>query len=108
MLCLGVAYKNDIDDYRESPAIRVIEELEKVGAEVEFYDPWVSEYRENGKTVKGLESISPEIVASYDLVLVTAGHTNVDYQMVIDNAQAVFDTKNVTKNCKVNENVEIL
>lgn len=108
VLILGVAYKQDIDDYRESPAIRVIEELEKVGADIEFYDPWIAEYKENGKVMKGLASITPEIVAGYDLVMITTGHTNVDYQMVVDNAQAVFDTKNVTKNCVINENVEIL
>lgn len=108
VLVLGVAYKQDIDDYRESPAIHVIDELEKVGAEVEFYDPWIMEYRENGKTKKGLEAISPEIVAEYDLVMITTCHSNVDYQMVIDNAQALFDTKNATKEFVINENVEIL
>ncbi len=108
ILVLGVAYKQDIDDYRESPAIHVIDELEKVGAEVEYYDPWVAEYRENGKTVKGLTEISPEIVASYDLVMITAAHTNVDYEMVQKNAKAIFDTKNVTKNLKNQENIEIL
>lgn len=108
ILVLGVAYKQDIDDYRESPAIRVIDELEKVGADVDFYDPWIAEYRENGKTVRGIDGISPEVVAGYDLVMITTGHTNVDYQMVLDNAQAVFDTKNVTKSYNGNENLEIL
>lgn len=108
ILVLGVAYKQDIDDYRESPAIRVIDELEKVGADVDFYDPWIAEYRENGKTVRGIDGISPEVVAGYDLVMITTGHTNVDYQMVLDNAQAVFDTKNVTKAYNGNENLEIL
>jgi len=108
VLCLGVAYKNDIDDYRESPAIRVIDELKKVGANVEYYDPWVSEYKHQGNVIQGIKTIDPTIVASYDLVMITAGHSNVDYQMVVDNAQAVFDTKNVTKNLVKNENLEIL
>ena len=108
VLVLGVAYKQDIDDYRESPAIHVIDELEKVGANVEFYDPWISQYRENGKTVIGLKEISPEIVASYDLVMVTTGHTNVDYEMVQKNAKAIFDTKNVMKNIENRENIEVL
>lgn len=108
ILVLGVAYKQDIDDYRESPAIHVIDELEKVGADVEYYDPWVTKYCENGKTVKGLAEISPEIVASYDLVMITAAHTNVDYEMVQKNAKAIFDTKNVTKNLKNKDNIDIL
>ena len=57
---------------------------------------------------KGLKEISPEIVASYDLVMITTAHTNVDYEMVQKNAKAVFDTKNVTKNLANKENIEIL
>ncbi len=108
VLVLGVAYKQDIDDYRESPAIHVIEELHKVGAEVDFYDPWISQYRENGQIFKGLKEISPEIVACYDLVMITTAHTNVDYDMVQKSAKAIFDTKNVTKNLCNKENIEVL
>lgn len=108
ILILGVAYKQDIDDYRESPAIRVINELHEVGADVDYYDPWISEYRENGQIVKGLSKISPEIIAEYDLVMITTAHSNVDYEMVQKNAKAIFDTKNVTKNLKNKENIEIL
>lgn len=108
VLVLGVAYKQDIDDYRESPAIRVIDELRKVGAEVDFYDPWIPEYREGGEHVKGLKEISPEIIAGYDLVMITTAHTNVDYEMVQKHAKVIFDTKNVTKNLASRENIEIL
>lgn len=108
VLVLGVAYKQDIDDYRESPAIHVIDELRKVGAQVEYYDPWIAEYCENGHKVKGLTELTPEVVASYDLVMITAAHTNVDYEMVQQNAKAIFDTKNATKNLKNRQNIEIL
>ena len=108
VLVLGVAYKQDIDDYRESPAIRVIEVLEREGAEVEFYDPWISEYKEHGKVVKGLKEISPESVNGYDLVMITTAHSNVDYEMVQKNAKAIFDTKNVMKNIKERGNIEVL
>lgn len=108
VLVLGVAYKQDIDDYRESPAIRVIEELHNVGADVDFYDPWIAEYRENGKIEKGIKEITPEIVAAYDLVVIATGHTNVDYEMVQKNAKAIFDTKNVMKNIANRENIEVL
>lgn len=108
VLVLGVAYKQDIDDYRESPAIRVIEELEKEQALVDFYDPWISQYKEHGKVVTGLAEITPEIVAGYDLVMITTAHSNVDYEMVQKNAKAIFDTKNVMKNMKDRENIEVL
>ena len=108
ILILGVAYKQDIDDYRESPAIRVIEEFEKVGANVEFYDPWIAKYKEHGVFHEGIKEFTPEVVASYDLVMITTAHTNVDYDMVQKNAKAIFDTKNIMKNIATRDNIEIL
>ena len=108
ILVLGVAYKQDIDDYRESPAIRVIDVLKTAGAIVDFYDPWIKEYREHGKIVKGMEKITPELIKENDLVIITTAHTNVDYEMVQKNAKVIFDTKNVTKDLKNRENIEVL
>lgn len=108
VLVLGVAYKQDIDDYRESPALRVIEELESRGAEVDYYDPWISEYRYKGMKRKGLEELTPDIVRQYDLVMVTTAHSNVDYGMVQENAAAIFDTKNVMKGIASRGNIEVL
>lgn len=108
ILVLGVAYKQDIDDYRESPAIRVIDELHKEQVLVDFYDPWIPEYKENGKVMAGLTEISPGIIASYDLVMITTAHSNVDYAMVQANAKAIFDTKNVMKDIHPRENIEVL
>lgn len=73
VLVLGVAYKQDIDDYRESPALAVIDNLNKVGAVVEYYDPWVPEYKRNGQVFHSIKEINPEIVASFDLIMVTDG-----------------------------------
>ena len=108
VLILGVAYKQDIDDYRESPAIRVIEELEKELALVDYYDPWIPQYRKDGGIMTGLKEISPEIIASYDLIVITTAHSNVDYAMVQANAKAIFDTKNVMKNIQPRDNIEVL
>lgn len=108
VLVVGVAYKQDIDDYRESPALRVIEVLKREMANVEFYDPWISEYKYKGEKHQGLKEISPEIIASYDLIMITAAHTNVDYDMIQKNAAAIFDTKNVMKNIANRENIEVL
>ncbi len=109
ILMLGVSYKNDIDDYRESPAIRVMKELRQVGANVEYYDPWVPEFKNMyGQSGKSIAALTPEAVASYDLVMVTAAHHNVDYEMVQKNAVAVFDTKNVMSGVKDRSNIEVL
>ena len=108
VLVLGVAYKQDIDDYRESPAIRVIEQLKLRGAEVSYYDPYIAEYREHGAVEKGLTELTAETVKAADLVMVTTAHTTVDYQMVADNAQLIFDTKNAMKHIQNRENLRVL
>ena len=108
ILVAGVAYKQDIDDYRESPALEVIELLKDSGAMVEYYDPWISQYQYRGQIVKGLPQLTPKQVEAYDLVMITAAHTNVDYVMIQKHAKAVFDTKNVMKSVDVRENIEVL
>ena len=108
VLVLGVAYKQDIDDYRESPALRVIEELEKTGASVSFYDPYIPEYKQHGIVHKGEMALTAELLQHADLVVVTAAHTTVDYEFVQQHAHAVFDTKNVMKDVKERGNIEVL
>ncbi|MDY0278760.1 MAG: nucleotide sugar dehydrogenase [Acholeplasma sp.] len=108
ILVLGVAYKQDIDDYRESPAIEVINELEKLGASVEYYDPYIFEYKEHRHAKKGLKQLSTEKLNEADLVIVTTAHTNVDYGLVQRNAKFIFDTKNAMKNILERSNIELL
>ena len=108
VLVLGVAYKNDIDDYRESPALRVIEILQREGAEVEFYDPYIPEYKYKGEIHKGLDKIDENTVKNADLVMFTAAHKVYDYDMISKNAKAIFDTRNAMKDIKNRDNVELL
>lgn len=108
VLVLGVAYKQDIDDYRESPALRVIECLEERGAEVSYFDPWVPRYRYKESTKESIPDLSAEAIASADIVLVTCAHTNVDYVFVQRHAKAVLDTKNAMKGVADRENIEVL
>ncbi|WP_353265131.1 nucleotide sugar dehydrogenase [Gemmatimonas sp.] len=95
LLVLGVAYKRDIDDVRESPALDVIRLLEERGAHVEFHDPFVHEFREDGHVRKGVE-LSDEMLRWADAVVVITDHKAVDYQRVVDHATLVVDTRNVT------------
>ena len=108
VLVLGVAYKQDIDDYRESPALRVIEELEHEGAQVTFFDPWVKEYKYKGQVRQSIPQLNEQVLREADLVMVTTAHTNVDYEMVQKNAALVFDTKNAMKKVAERENIEVL
>ena len=100
ILVLGVAYKQDIDDYRESPALAVIDILKGMGAEVLFFDPYISEYKYKGKIHQGEKEMTAELLQSADLVMVTAAHTNVDYDFVQQQATFIFDTKNAMKAVK--------
>ena len=108
VLILGVAYKQDIDDYRESPAINVIEEFKKVGSKVDYYDPYVKEYKHDGNVFHSIEKIDNDIISQYDLVVITTAHTNIDYEMVSKYAKFIFDTKNATKGISNRENIELL
>lgn len=109
ILMLGVSYKNDIDDCRESPAIRLMKELRSDGARVRYYDPWVPEFSGiYGQSAQSIEKLTPEETAWADLVIVTAAHHNVDYEMVQKNAKAVFDTKNMMSHIKDRDNIEVL
>ena len=94
IMLLGIAYKEDIDDLRESPALKVWEELEKKGARVIYHDPYCHSAKWKDNVVNATE-LTPENVSSCDAVVVTTWHKhNVDYQMVLDNAKILFDTKN--------------
>lgn len=108
VLQLGVAYKQDIDDYRESPALVVGELLRTEGCIVDYYDPFVREYKYKGKKYQSIENLDAKTVAGYDIVIVTTGHTTIDYDMVAENAVAVFDTKNAMKNVKNRAKIELL
>ena len=94
IMLLGIAYKGDIDDLRESPALKVWSELEKKGAKVEYYDPYCKNAKWKNSAIESV-NLTPNIVASYDAVVITTWHKhNIDYRMVLDNANILFDTKN--------------
>ncbi len=108
ILVVGVAYKNDIDDYRESPALRVIELLGETGAEVTFYDPYIAKYKYKGEWHTGEPTFSKELVSSADLVMILAAHKSVDYDFIQQNAVAIFDTKNAMAAVVNRDNIELL
>jgi len=99
ILIVGVAYKRDVDDTRESPALVIIELLQRRGARVDYYDPHVETIpRTRGHPrLAGMASISAdqETVAKYDLVLIVTDHAVIDWQALVDAAQIVVDTRNI-------------
>jgi UDP-N-acetyl-D-glucosamine dehydrogenase len=95
IMVLGVAYKRDIDDVRESPALDVIRLLEEQGAEVSFHDPYISRVVEDGHTLHGVELTAP-MLQHTDAVVIVTDHRNVDYQFVMDHASLIVDSRNIT------------
>jgi UDP-N-acetyl-D-glucosamine dehydrogenase len=95
VLVLGVAYKKDIDDMRESPALDVIRLLEQQGAQVFYHDPYVAKFREDGHEHSSVALTDDEITRA-DAVVIVTDHSNVDYQSVVKLAKVVVDTRNAT------------
>ena len=71
---------------------------------------WVfmTAFKDNGQIFKGIDRIDEKIISDYDLIVITAAHTNVDYDMIQKNAQAIFDTRNAMKDIENRENIEVL
>jgi len=92
ILVLGVAYKPDISDMRESPAVKLIGLLEGAGASVSYHDPYVPEFSENGIVMRSV-ALEP---AEYDCVVVVTDHSSVDYDRLVEEAQLVVDLRNAT------------
>jgi UDP-N-acetyl-D-glucosamine dehydrogenase len=99
VLVLGVAYKRDIDDIRESPALDVMRLLEERGAEVVYHDPFISRYREDGHERLGVPLTDDELRRA-DAVVIVTDHTVIDYQRVVDHAAIVIDSRNATARTK--------
>lgn len=97
VLVLGVAYKRDIDDVRESPALDVIRLLEEQGAVVQYHDPYIPTVREDGHLRHGV-ALTPERLAATDAVVIVTDHQTVDYQLVMDHATVIVDSRNATRN----------
>lgn len=106
VLVLGVAYKRDIDDMRESPALGIIEKIEKLGAHITFHDPHVNEViLENGERMWSVE-LTEQAVTEADCVVIVTDHRKVDYRWVAERAKLIVDTRNATRDLKNTELAE--
>lgn len=96
ILIIGMAYKKDIDDYRESPAIQIAELLLKDGVNIAYYDPYIYKIEINSRQFKSV-SLNEQTVNSVDLVLIATDHSCIDYHWLVETAKKVIDTRNATK-----------
>ena len=95
ILLLGMAYKPDIDDVRESPALDVYALLEAKGATVKFHDPYVSEIKFDSRIETSID-LDMDALSKFDCVVITTNHSEYDVQAIVENAQLIVDTRNAT------------
>ena len=107
ILLLGVAYKKNIDDWRESPSIDVAELLLEAKAQVQFCDPHVSEVTLGGTTINAVE-LNAQNIANADLVIITTDHDAFDYELAVNNCTSMFDTRGITRNLKCDTSKVVL
>ena len=109
VVMMGIAYKEEIEDMRESPALKVLEHLEKNLAHVSIVDPYVSQFQWDGKTVKTV-NLTEELIKESDAVVITTAHKkNINYKMIVANARYIFDAKNVLSKMGIKAgNIEVL
>ena len=96
ILALGVAYKRNTNDVRESPALQILSGLDEMGAIIHFCDPYVSSIRIKEKTVESVH-LTPDVLRSMDLVAILTDHSDFDYSMVSKFSPVIFDTRNALK-----------
>lgn len=96
VLILGIAYKKDIDDVRESPVLEILKELDKAGADWKVVDPFVPEFKHNKEKVKTY-ALTEELIQQADIVLLTTDHSDFDYKLIAEKSKVIFDTRNAMK-----------
>ena len=93
VLVIGVAYKKDIDDLRESPALDILRLLEERGADVSYHDPYVKEFTEEGHTRRSVP-LTAETLRASDAAMIVTDHSSLDYGLIRREAKTVTDTRN--------------
>jgi UDP-N-acetyl-D-glucosamine dehydrogenase len=100
VLVLGLAYKKDVADVRESPSFPIIQKLQSMGAKVDYFDPYVPSipYMRHFPKLKGIKSVklSPRLLSGYGAVVIATNHSNVDYDLLVKHSKLVIDTRNAT------------
>lgn len=106
VLLLGITYKKDIEDMRESPALRVLELLVEKGSDVHYHDPYVTEVKINHKLFKSIE-VDKKKLGSYDCVVITTDHSYYDLNFIVHNSKLIFDTRGCTINIKADNIIRL-
>ena len=95
ILLLGMAYKKDIDDIRESPSLDILYLLNKYKSKVEYFDPYIPNFIFNDRKKTSLNDLNSDVIKKFDAVIILTDHSNVDYELIKNNANLILDTRNV-------------
>ena len=95
ILLLGMAYKKDIDDIRESPSLDILYLLNKNNSKIEYFDPYIPDFVFNKRKHKSLDNLNSEVLRKFDAVIILTDHSNIDYELIKNNAALIIDTRNV-------------
>jgi len=97
LLFVGVAYKKNVDDCRESPAIQMMEKLDKDQFNISYYDPYIENINLNKKTLFSLNKLNFKQFKNYEAVIITTDHSKINYNLILKNSKIIFDTRGVYK-----------
>ena len=97
ILILGVAYKKNVGDTRESPSISIIQKLQMLNAQIQYYDPYVNSIEINDKLLKSIKNLTSKRIQSFDITLLLTDHDEVNYKDILNNSTKIIDTRNVYK-----------
>ena len=100
ILIIGVAYKKDVNDCRESPALDIIELLHDTGAKVEYHDPYVSFLNLKNFNLKSIDKLNNQKIKKFDICAIITNHSSIDYDIILKNSKLIVDTRNVYKGVK--------
>jgi UDP-N-acetyl-D-glucosamine dehydrogenase len=95
LLIMGISYKKDINDIRESPALDIIQLLHKAGANVDYHDPFVPELKLDNFTYKSVKIDKEEFLKGFDATIIITDHSNVEYEKIYNSSKLIIDTRNV-------------
>ncbi len=95
ILILGMAYKKDIDDIRESPSLDILYLLNKNNSKVDYFDPYIPDFVFDKRKYRSLDDLNSEVLKKFDAVIILTDHSNLDYELIKNNAALIIDTRNV-------------
>ena len=95
ILIIGVSYKKDVNDVRESPALDILQLLEESGVKTDYFDPHVESIYWDGTTINSIKILDRDAVSNFDACIIVTNHSNIDFELIRSHSHLIIDTRNV-------------